>query len=135
MSDIVQLVIPFELSLISGPASCETTTELDIETIIGKLGSTSGLPRLGMMRLSVLELLDKLQSCYGLRMLELFKEADLFNALIKMYAMFPYNDIALRHVTNIIAHALDSKLAKDLFAPPKRPSRILDLEPVDGTDL
>ena len=66
-------------------------------------------------------------------MLEVFKEADLFSSLIKMYAFYPYNDMALRLVSNILSSALDDKLAKSIAqksAPPKRPSRILDLEPI-----
>ena len=64
------------------------------------------------MRLAALELIDKLQSCYGLRMLEVFRDADLFSSLLKMYALYPFNDIALRHVTNVISHAIDTELAK-----------------------
>ena len=64
------------------------------------------------MRLSSLELLDKLQICYGLPMLEVFREADLFTVLLKMYALYPYNDIGLRYVTSIISYALDHTLAK-----------------------
>jgi hypothetical protein len=64
------------------------------------------------MRLAALELLDKLQLCYGLRMHEIFKEADLFTSLLKMYALYPYNDIALRYVTSIFMFALDPKIAK-----------------------
>ena len=87
------------------------------------------------MRLSALELLAKLQQCYGLRMLEVIKEADLVPSLLKMYSLYPYNDVALRYVTNILLAALDQNIAKELeqkAAPPKRPSRILDLEPIDA---
>mmetsp|Transcript_21998 Transcript_21998/g.29392 ORF Transcript_21998/g.29392 Transcript_21998/m.29392 type:complete len:104 (-) Transcript_21998:449-760(-) len=90
------------------------------------------------MRLSALELVDKMSSCYGLTMLWAFKEADLFSSLIKMYAFYPYNDMALRLVSNILSSALDDKLAKSIAqkaAPPKRPSRILELEPImNNTD-
>ena len=47
-------------------------------------------------------------------MLDIIKEANLFPSLLKMYALFPYNDIALKHVTNIISFALDPVLAKTL---------------------
>ena len=87
-----------------------------------------------MMRLAALELIEKLNSCYGLPMLEVYQEADMFTSLLKLYALHPYNDIAHRYVTNVIAFALDHNLAKaqsDKQAPPKRPSRMLDLEPID----
>ena len=66
------------------------------------------------MRLSALELIDKLQLNYGIRMLEVIKETDLFPSFLKMYALYPYNDIALKHVTNLISYALDPALAKTL---------------------
>jgi len=56
-------------------------------------------------------------------MLEVFRDADLFSSLIKMYAFYPYNDMALRLVTSVLASALDDKLAKAMTAkqaPPKR---------------
>ena len=68
-------------------------------------------------------------------MLEVFKDADLFTSLIKMYAFYPYNDMALRLVTSVISSALDDKLAKAMAAkqtPPKRQSRILELEPISS---
>ena len=108
MSDIVQLVISFDFQVTSGLSS--TDKELSFAQIIGS--ERQDLPRLGMMRLAALELIEKLQTCYGLRMLEVFKEADLFSSLLKMYALYPYNDIALRYVTNVISFALDPKLAK-----------------------
>ena len=46
-------------------------------------------------------------------MLEVFREADLFTVLLKMYALYPYNDIGLRYVTSIISYALDYTLAKE----------------------
>ena len=73
MGPIVQLVISFELSLVNGTPSNERN-ELKIGEIIGN----SSVPRLGLMRLAALELLDKLHLCYGVRMLEVFKEADLY---------------------------------------------------------
>ena len=45
-------------------------------------------------------------------MLEIFKEADLFVTLLKYYEAFPYNDIALKLITDIIAYTLDHKAAK-----------------------
>ena len=69
-------------------------------------------PRLGMTKLSALELLDKLHKCYGIRMLEAFKEADLYSTLLEYYEVFPYNDIALKLITSIFAHTLDHKEAK-----------------------
>ena len=47
-------------------------------------------------------------------MLEVFREADLFTVLLKMYALYPYNDIGLRYVTSIISYALDHTLAKEI---------------------
>ena len=108
------------------------------ETISGtNISDFANRHRLGLMRLSAIELLDKLQLSYGIRMLDVIKEADLFPSLLKMYALFPYNDIALKHVTNLISFALDPALAKTLSersAPPKRPSRILDLEPISSLE-
>ena len=108
------------------------------ETIQGtNISDFVNRPRLGLMRLSAIELLDKLQLSYGIRMLDVIKEADLFASLLQMYALYPYNDIALKHVTNLISFALDPALAKTLSersAPPKRPSRILDLEPISTLD-
>lgn len=108
------------------------------QTITGtNISDFANRPRLGLMRLSAIELLDKLQLSYGIRMLDVIKEADLFPSLLQMYALYPYNDIALRHVTNLISFALDPALAKTLSersAPPKRPSRILDLEPISTLD-
>ena len=86
-----------------------------------------------MMRLAALELVDKLQLCYGLRMLEVYRDADLYASLLKMYAQYPYNDMALRLATSVLSYALDHKLAKIMTAkqtPPKRPTRTLDLEPI-----
>ena len=101
------------------------------------ISEISARPRLGLMRLSALELLDKLQMCYGIRILDVIKEAELLPELLKMYAVYPYNDIALRHVNSIISYALDTTLAKAItekLAPPKRPSTMLDLEPINTLD-
>lgn len=64
-----------------------------------------------MMRLRALELLEKLYKCYGVRMLYIYREADLYTSLIKFYTLYPFNDIALRLVTNVLTHALDTDLA------------------------
>lgn len=64
-------------------------------------------------------------------MLEVIKETSLFPTLIELYARYPYNDIALRHVTSIISYALDPALAKAMTEKnhqPKPFSRITDLE-------
>lgn len=108
MSEIVQLVIAFDFSITSSVSSSDK--ELTFAEILG--AQSRDLPRFGMMRMSALEVIDKLHMCYGLRMLEVFKEADLFSSLIKMYALYPYNDIALRYVSNILCFTLDHKLAK-----------------------
>jgi len=68
-----------------------------------------------MMRLAALELLDKLQLCYGLRMLEVFKEADMFTSLLMIYDFYPYSDLAHRHVTSIISYSIDSSEAKAML--------------------
>ena len=65
-----------------------------------------------MTKLYALELLDKLHKCYGIRILEAFREADLYSTLLEYYEVFPYNDIALKLITNIFAHTLDHKAAK-----------------------
>ena len=89
------------------------------------------------MRLAAIELLDKLHMSYGLRMLEQFVEDDVFTILLRMYDLYPFNDVALRCVTNIIAHALDNKLASEIHQKSKvksRPSRLLDLEPINQSE-
>ena len=65
-----------------------------------------------MTKLSALELLDKVHKCYSVRMLEAFREADLYSTLLEYYEVFPYNDIALKLISNIFAHTLDHKTAK-----------------------
>ena len=67
---------------------------------------------MGMTKLSALELLDKVHKCYSVRMLEAFREADLYSTLLEYYEVFPYNDIALKLISNIFAHTLDHKTAK-----------------------
>jgi len=142
MGPIVQLVISFELSLANGTPSSERS-ELKIGEIIGRSGSSGSAPRLGLMRLAALELLDKLHLCYSIRMLDVFREADLYTSILKFYALYPFNDIALRLVTNILAYAIDESLVKTLLsqkttqapAPRGRPSRILDLEPINQDEL
>ena len=111
MGPIVQLVISFELSLENGTAITDCN-EVKISDLLGGVGSR---PRLGMMRLSALELLEKLHTCYGIKMLDIYREADLYTSLMKFYALYPYNDIALRYVTSILQHALDNELAKKLI--------------------
>ena len=127
MSQIVQLVIAFDLAIAPNGTSSHDK-ELNFTEIIG----AGNVPRLGLMRLTALELLDKLQSCYGLRILEVYKDSDIYVSLMKMYAFYPYNDMALRYVTSIIAYALDNQIAKELIDPnknqPKRISRILDMQ-------
>ena len=133
MGQIVQLVIQFELSIVKEVERGELC-------MISEIGVGGSFPRLGLMRLAALELLEKLHGCYGLRILDVYREADLYTSLIKFYAMYPYNDIALRYVTSILAHALDIKLAKTVLntqsasqKPEKvfgRPSGLLDLEPI-----
>ena len=76
------------------------------------LGDLGAAPKLGMTKLSALELLEKLHKCYGIRMLEAFREADLYSTLLEYYEVFPYNDIALKLISNIFAHTLDYKSAK-----------------------
>ena len=49
---------------------------------------------------------------------------------MKMYALYPYNDMALRYVTNIISYSLDNTIAKELIeakGQPKRISRIITM--------
>lgn len=105
MSPIVSLVIQFELSL------ADPGIESGGLTMISVIGHGSGAPRLGLMRLAALELLDKLQKSYGLRMLCVYKEADLFTTLLKLYSLYPFNDVAHSLVTSILAHALNRELA------------------------
>lgn len=100
-------MIAFELSV--GSSSSEGTA--DACTIVAVMRQSQKPHRLGLMRLAALELLYKLQLCYGVRMLEVIKEADLFPSLLKMYELYPYNDVALRHVTMILLFALDTDLA------------------------
>ena len=65
------------------------------------------------MRLASLELVEKAMRCYGIRMLKTFEDADFFSTLLKLYGLYPFNDIALSLVTNILAHAIDFKLADE----------------------
>ena len=99
-------VISFDLRLIQQD---ERGSELTFDTVLGARTSAS---RLGLTKLAALELLDKLHKCYGVRMLEAFKEADLYSTLLEYFEAFPYNDIALKLITNIIAYTLDAKAAK-----------------------
>ncbi len=127
MSDIVQLVISFDFQVTVGVSSNEK--ELKFSQIVD--AARTDKPRLGLMKLAALELIDKLQNCYGLRMLEVFRDADIFSSLLKMYALYPFNDIALRHVTNVISYALDPELAKAMgtkHIAPKSQMRILELK-------
>jgi len=43
---------------------------------------------------------------------------------MKMYALYPYNDMALRYVTNIISYSLDNTIAKELIEAKGQPNRI-----------
>lgn len=45
-------------------------------------------------------------------MLEVLKDSDVYTSLMKMYALYPFNDMAQRYVTSIISYSLDHKLAK-----------------------
>ena len=45
-------------------------------------------------------------------MLEIYKEADLYSTLLNYYEVFPYNDIALKLVTNILARSINQQAAK-----------------------
>jgi len=70
-------------------------------------------------------------------MLDVIKEADLFQSLLKIYELFPYNDIVLRHVTSIIAYALEPTLAAKTLNKPAtnrelNNHRILNLEPINN---
>ena len=125
----------------------EESTERGEICLISEIAFKGGsFPKLGLMRLAALELLDMLHTFYGLRMLDVYREADLYNALIKFYALYPYNDIALRYVTSILANALDVDFAKSILKTKQaasrpentvfgRPSRgILDLERVTTND-
>ena len=83
----------------------EPRTNLSFKQVIGN--RTAPRPRLGMAKLTALELLNKLLKCYGVKMLEIYKEADLYSTLLNYYEVFPYNDIALKLVTNIIARSIN----------------------------
>ena len=103
---IVNEVVSFDLRLIS----TEPRANLSFEQVIGN--RTAPRPRLGMAKLTALELLNKLLKCYGVKMLEIYKEADLYSTLLNYYEVFPYNDIALKLVTNIIARSINQQAAK-----------------------
>ena len=114
MREIVQLVLAFEFQTMPEmpDAAAAGDRDMSITAVVGQNRKTGSPKKLGMMRLAALELIDKLNSCYGLAMLEVFQEADLFTTLLKLYALHPYNDIAHRYVTNVLAFALDHSLAK-----------------------
>lgn len=46
--------------------------DMSITAVVGQNRKTGSPKKLGMMRLAALELIDKLNSCYGLAMLEVF---------------------------------------------------------------
>ena len=103
---IVSEVVSFDLRLIQ----TEQRGELTFDRVIGSRQAPR--PRLGMAKLTALELLNKLLKCYGVKMLETFKEADLYSTLLNYYEVFPYNDIALKLVTNIFARSINHQAAK-----------------------
>ena len=45
-------------------------------------------------------------------MLETYKEADLYSTILNYYEFFPYNDIALKIVTNIFARSINNTAAQ-----------------------
>lgn len=98
---IVNEVVSFDLRLIEA----EQRGELTFDKIIGNRYTPR--PRVGMAKLTALELLNKLLKCYGIKMLETFKEADLYSTLLNYYEVFPFNDIALKLVTNIFARSIN----------------------------
>ena len=61
----------------------------------------------------------------------------MFSTLLKMFALYPFNDIAHRYITNIISFALSEKIGKKFFdagQPPKRVNKFLDLELINSDD-
>lgn len=110
MKTVVTEVIAFDLNHLEGLSFA------DLKTVtVRQLLSEESRPRLGLFRLAELELLDKLQACYGIRILETYKETELITALVKLYALFPFNDMAMRYVTGILANTLDTGLAKAIL--------------------
>ena len=69
--------------------------------------------KLGNMRLASIELIEKAMTYFGIKMLKTFEDADLFSTLIKFYGLFPFNDMVLKAVTNVISHAIDYDLANE----------------------
>ena len=81
------------------------------------------------MRLFSLALIDKAVRCLGLKLLIALEEngGDLFQTLLRLYGLYPFNDMALSYVTSILAHALDYDIADELekeqnYVEPKKPS-------------
>lgn len=68
--------------------------------------------RLGVVRLHALEFLESVQSKLGARMRIHLKEADIYNTLTDYFEAFPYNDLALSRVYNIIATSLDCRFVR-----------------------
>ena len=64
------------------------------------------------MRLASLQLLDKAFRCYGMKMLKVYEESDIYKSLLRFYGIFPFNDMAHQMITNILAFALDFKQAQ-----------------------
>lgn len=56
-----------------------------------------------------LEFLESVQSKLGAKMRIHLKEADIYNILTDYFEAFPFNDIGLSKIYNIIATSLDSK--------------------------
>ena len=87
--------------------------ELNVSNIVVQVERLSQTNKLGNMRLASIELIEKAMRFFGIRMLKTFEDADLFSTLIKFYGIVPFNDIALKAVTNVISHAIDYDLAAE----------------------
>ena len=63
------------------------------------------------MRLASIELTEKAVRCFGVKMLKAFTDTDLYQSLIKLYGIFPFNDIVMSLITSILSRAIDFTLA------------------------
>ena len=86
-------------------------TELTSTNTVVQVAKLSQSNRLGNMRLVSIELLEKAMHFFGIKMLKVYEDAELYSTLIKFFGIFPFNDIALKTVSNILAHALDQEEA------------------------
>lgn len=128
MEMVVLEVIAFDLSSCVGYEQPQRKNEedFDFDKVVGSAESlrthesdkSKLKPRFGLTNLSALLLLKRLITCFGYQILKVMEEADLGKILLDLYAVFPFNDMALSLTTEILAYMIDAeevrKIAKEL---------------------